>query len=334
MSIELENNYAYSNNTLPHSTSTSITIRKLHNYWYTLWYVVIIEHKLTSVHLENPTPTSNIDVSFIGAAVGGITLLLVSVLVIITCTIAIVRTRRGKRNRTTLHDQPVLYSTLQVGEQDTLNNTLPTGEHQQDYYNTGGLYDEVDVKLQPQTSLPSRYEVIDDYREGKETAEASINEKVTDTTSPDKLHAQPDKKNSKKKNEEELRKGDVQDPELLYAEVDKSQKRGKVKKSKDKDEHEQQQGELLYAEVNKPKKKGKKDKAKLKQDTRQSEEQQEEAITSHTELGYEPSADSDSTPQQQDGEGNTTQLTPSATVEGLYAEVDKTQKKNKKKDEE
>ena len=285
------------------------------------------------MHLENPKATSDMNIPIIGGAVGGITLLLVSVLVIIICTIAIVRTRRGKRNRTTLHDQPVLYSTLQVGEQDVHEYTLPTGEHRQDNYNTGGLYDDVDVKLQPQPSLPSRYEVIDDYREGKETAEASINRKVTDTTSPDKLHAQPDKKKSKKKNEEEIRKGDIQDLELLYAEVDKPQTRGKVKKGKEKDEHEQQQGELLYAEVNKPKKKGKRDKAKLKQDTQQSEKQQEETATSHTGLGYEPSADSDST-QQQDGEGNTTQPTPSATVEGLYAEVDKTQKKNKKKDEE
>ena len=244
------------------------------------------------------------------------------------------RTRRGKRNRTTLHDQPVLYTTLQVGERDVHEYTLPTGEHQQDNYNTGGLYDDVDVKIQPQPSIPSVCAVIDDQREGKETAEADRNKKATDTTSPNEFYAQPDKKTSKKKNEEEIRKKDIQDPELLYAEVDKPKKKGKVKKVKDKDDHEQQQGELLYAEVNKPKKKGKKEKAKSKQDTKQSEEQQEEATTSHTGLGYEPSADSDSTPQQQDGEGNTTQPTPSATVEGLYAEVDKTQKKNKKKDEE
>ena len=272
-------------------------------------------------------------IPIIGAAVGGITLLLVSVLGIIICTIAIVRTRRGKRNRTTLHDQPVLYSTLQAGEQDTLSNTLPTGEHQQDNYNTGGLYDDVDVKLQPQPAIPSGCAVIDDQRESKETAEADNNRKATDTTSPNEFYAQPDEEKSKKKNEEEIRKKDIQDPELLYAEVDKLKKKGKVKKVKDKDDHEQQQGELLYAEVNKPKKKGKKEKAKSKQDTKQSKEQKEEEATSHTGLGYEPSADSDSTPQQQDGEENTTQPTPSATVEGLYAEVDKTQKKNKKKDE-
>ena len=244
------------------------------------------------------------------------------------------RTRRGKRNRTTLHNQPVLYSTLQVEEKDVHEYTLPTGEHQQDNYNTGGLYDDVDVKLPPQPAIPSGCEVIDDHRASKKTAEADINRKATDTTSPNELYAQPDKKKNKQKNEEEIRKKDIQDPELLYAEVDKPKKKGKVKKVKDKDEHEQQQGELLYAEVNKPKKKGKKEKVKSKQNTKQSEERKEEEATSHTGLGYEPSADGDSTPQQQDGEENTTQPTPSATVEGLYAEVDKTQKKNKKKDEE
>ena len=243
------------------------------------------------------------------------------------------RTRRGKRNRTTHHDQPVLYSTLQAGEQDTLSNTLPTGEHQQDNYNTGGQYDEVVIKPKPQPSIPSGYEVIGDYRENKKMSEVNNKRKATDTFSPNKLYAQPDKEKSKEKHEEEMMKEDIQDPKLLYAKVEKPKKKGKEKKLKEKDEQDKQ-GKQLYAEVNKPKKKGKKDKAKLKQAPQQSEERQQEAVSSQTGPGYEPSADGDSTPQQQDGEGNTTQPTPSATVEGLYAEVDKTQKKNKKKDEE
>ena len=235
-------------------------------------------------------------------------------------------------NRTTLHDQPVLYTTLQAGEQDTPSNTLPTGEHQQDNYNTGGQYDEVGIKLPPQPSIPSGYEVTGDYREDKKMSEVNNKRKATDTISPHKLYAQPDKEKSKEKHEEEMMKEDIQDPELLYANltVEKPKKKEKEKKPKEKDEQEKQ-GKQLYAEVNKPKKKGKKDKAKLKQAPQQSEERQQEA--SDTGLGYEPSADGDSTPQQQDGEENTTQPTPSATVEGLYAQVEKTQKKNKKDEE-
>ena len=247
--------------------------------------------------------------TYIGAAAGGITLLLVSVLGIIICTIAIVRTRRGKRNRTTLHDQPVLYSTLQVGEQDVHEYTLPTGEHQQDNYNTGGLYDDVDVKLQPQPAVPSGQE------ENK------------DTTRHDK------QKKENKTDDNKTKKQDFRDPELLYAEVDKpkKKKKGKEKTIEEKEHPVDPQREMLYAEVNKPKKKGKKDK---KAKVPQLIEQKQPSPPPDTGLGYEPSADSDSTPQQQDGEENTTQPTPSATVEGLYAEVDKTQKKNKKKDEE
>ena len=254
--------------------------------------------------LDGPIP-------IIGAAVGGITLLLVSVLVIIICTIAIVRTRRGKRNRTILHDQPVLYSTLQAGEQYAHEHTLPTGVHQQDNYNTGGLYDDVDVKLKPQPYILSGRE------ENKDTTDARSD------------HEKQRKEN--KTDDNKMKKQDVQDPELLYAEVDKpKKKKGKEKIIEEKEHPVDPQGEMLYAEVNKRKKKKKTDKkAKAPQLT----EQKQPSPPPDTGLGYEPSADSDSTPQQQDGEGNTTQPTPSATVEGLYAEVDKTQK-NKKKDEE
>ena len=254
--------------------------------------------------LDGPIP-------IIGAAAGGITLLLVSVLVIIICTIAIVRTRRGKRNRTTLHDQPVLYSTLQAGERDVHEYTLPTGEHQQDNYNTGGLYDDVDVKLQPQPATSLGCE------EYKDTTDKRYEEQRKGINTDDK----------------QMKKQDVQDPELLYAEVDKpkKKKKGKEKTIEEKEHPVDTQGEMLYAEVNKPKKKKKTDK---KAKAPQLIEQKQPSPPPDTGLGYEPSADSDSTPQQQDGEENTTQPTPSATVEGLYAEVDKTQKKNKKKDEE
>ena len=207
------------------------------------------------------------------------------------------RTRRGKRNRTTLHDQPVLYSTLQVGEQDTLSNTLPKGEHQQDNYNTGGLYDEVVVKPKPQPSIPSGYEVT---------------------------YALPDKQKGKKTDDKGRKEQDSQDPELLYTKVNKQAK------TERKEETSKGMVEPLYTNVNVLTKKG-----EIEPQYENAEIIEQQNISSpDLGPGYEPLADGDSTPQRQDGEGNTTQPTPSATVEGLYAEVDKTQKKNKKKDEE
>ena len=238
------------------------------------------------------------------------------------------RTRRGERNRTTLHDQPVLYSTLQVGEQDTHNNTPPPGEHRQDYYNTGGLYDEVVIKLKPQPPIPSGYEVIYNYREDTMTVEGNKNDterKGTDNASSVDAYTLPDERKGKKTDDKERKEQDSQDPELLYAKVNKPTKtEGKEKANKGK-------VESLYAEVNAS---TEKDKTEPEKDNAGIIEQQQNISSSDLRLGYEPSADSNSTPQQQDGEGNTTQPTPSATVEGLYAEVDKTQKKNKKKDEE
>ena len=207
------------------------------------------------------------------------------------------RTRRGKRNRTTLHDQPVLYTTLQAGEQDTLSNTLPTGEHQQDNYNTGGQYDEVVIKPKPQPSIPSGYE---------------------------KTYALPDKQKGKKTDDKGRKEQDSQDPELLYTKVNKQAKTEK------KEETNKGKVEPLYTNLNVLKKK----EVEPQYENAEIIEQQHNISPPDLGPGYEPSADSDSTPQQQDGEENTTQPTPSATVEGLYAEVDKTQKKNKKKDKE
>ena len=274
---------------------------------------------VTSAQLGNPTTTSDTGAPIIGAAAGGITLLLVSVLGIIICTIAIVRTRRGKRNRKTLHDQPVLFTTLQVGEQDTLSNTLPTGEHQQDNYNTGGLYDEVVIKPKPQPSIPSGYEVTYDYGENKMTGEDNKNDskrKDIDGASSVKVYALPDKQKGKKTDDKGRKEQDSQDPELLYTKVNKQAKT--------------ERKEETY-KVNALMEQGK---TEPQNDNAGIIEQQQNISPPDFRPGYEPIADGDSTPQQQDGEENTTQPTPSATVEGLYAEVDKTQKKNKKKDEE
>ena len=192
------------------------------------------------------------------------------------------RTRRGKRNRTTLHDQPVLYSTLQVGEQDTHNNTPPTGENQQDYYNTGGQYDEVGIKLKPQPSIPSGYEVIDDYREDTMTVEVNKNDskrKDTDNASSVHVYALPDKQKGKKTDDKERKEQDSQDSGLLsnYTKVDK---RAKTER---KEETNKGKVELLYAKVN----------ALMKKENVGIIEQQNISPPDRR-LGYEPSADSDS----------------------------------------
>ena len=237
-------------------------------------------------------------------------------------------TRRGKRNRTTLHDQPVLYSTLQAGEQDIHNNTLPTGEHRQDNYNTEVQYDEVGIKLPPQPSIPSGYEVVYDYGEDTVTIDDKRNDskrKDTDGASSVHVYALPDKQKGKKTDDKGRKEQDSQDPELLYTKVNKQAK------TERREETNKGTVEPLYAEVNGLTEKGK---TETQNDNGGIIEQQQNISFLDLTQGCEPSADSDSTPQQQDREGNTTQPTPSATVEGLYAEVDKTQKKNKKKDEE
>ena len=204
------------------------------------------------------------------------------------------RTRRGKRNRTTLHDQPVLYSTLQAGEQDTHSNTLSTGEHQQDNYNTGGLYDEVGIKLPPQPSIPSGYEVVYDYGEGKETVEDNKNDskrKDIDGASSVHVYALPDKQKGKKTDDEGRKEQDSQDPQLLYTKVNKQAK------TERKEETNKPKLEPLLTDVNALKKKG-----EVEPQYENAEIIEQQNISPpDTGLGYEPSADGDSTPQQQDG---------------------------------
>ena len=287
---------------------------------------LIINYACISCTIDNLIP-------YIGGAAGGVILLLVGVLVLIICTIGLVR-RRGKRSRTTHHKHSLYYSTVQEGEQQAHSNTPPPVELQRDNFNTGGFYDEVEVKVQP---TPEHQQLlVDDAGDVLKVQEGESEKKDMGIANPEDLYAQPDKKLKKNKSKEqdagEKQKEEVQDPELLYAVVDKpKKKKGKDKKTKEKDDLEQQQGELLYAEVNKPKKKGKKDK-KGKAQKEEIPKNEKEATPPpdtppDTGLTYEPSADTDDTQHQQDGEVYTTQPTPSANVEGLYAEVDKTQKK-------
>ena len=150
-----------------------------------------------------------------------------------------------------------------------------------------------------------------------------------------------DKANRKDYSEQSTKGG------ALYTEVNKPNKGHKDKKTKAQQEgtsqqiaqqEEGQQEELLYTGVNKTKKKGKEDKkgnlgAKLEMIELIANELQQKETTppadtpTDTGLTYESSADSDDTQHQQDGEVNTTQPAPSTNVEGLYIDVDKTQKK-------
>ena len=276
-------------------------------------------------------------IPLIGGAAGGVILLLVGVLVLIICTIGLVR-RRGKRSRTTHHKHSHYSITVQEGKQQAHNNTPPPVELQIDNFNTGGFYDEVEVKVHPTpVTEPPEYQLVDDAGDVVKV-QSDSERKDTAVANPEDLYTQPDKKpkilknKSKEQDDGEKQKEEVQDLELLYAVVDKpkKKKKGKDKKTKEKDDLEQQQGELLYAEVNKPKRKGKKDK---KGKAQKEEIWHEKEVTPppdtpiDTGLTYEPSADTDDTPHGQNGEVNTTQTTPSANVEGLYTEVDKTQKK-------
>ena len=168
------------------------------------------------------------------------------------------RTRRGKRNRTTLHDQPVLYSTLQVREQDTHSNTLPTGEHQQDNYNTGGQYDEVVIKPKPQPSIPSGYEMT---------------------------YALPDKQKGKKTDDKGRKEQDSQDPELLYTKVNKQAK------TERKEETNKGKVEPLYTNILT-------EKGEVEPQYENAEIIEQQNISPpDLGPGYEPSADGESTPQ-------------------------------------
>ena len=299
-----------------------------------------MHHNGININYECILHTIDNLIPLVGGAAGGVILLLVGVLVLIICTIGLVRRRRNK-NRTAHHEHSLYYSTVQEGEQQAHNNTPPPGEQQIDNFNTGGFYDEVEVKVQPTpVAEPSEYQLVDDAGDMVKVQQGESERKDMVVPNPEDLYAQPDKKSKKNKLKEqddrEKQKEEVQDPELLYAVVDKpKKKKGKDKKTKEKDNLEKQQGELLYAEVNKPKKKGKKDK-KGKAQKEEIPQNKKEATPPldtppDTGLTYEPSADTDDTQHLQDGDSEvtTTQPTPSANnVEGLYAEVDKTQKKN------
>ena len=234
---------------------------------------------------------------FIGGAAGGVILLLVGVLVLIICTIGLVR-KRGKRNRTKQQEHSLYYSTVQDGEQHVYLQNTPDVV-QMTSYNTGGQYEEVEVKgrstlagvseyEEPYTEkmlpqpfpVPLEYQFVDD---GDMVMTVDDAEKTPDDN-PEDFYAKPNKKHKNKNKDDKLNDdGNITNPTELYAEVDKSKKTRKFTN------HANSAG------------------------------QENVQPTTSNYRGYEPSADTDDTQHQQNGEVNTTQPTPSANVEGLYA---------------
>ena len=158
------------------------------------------------------------------AGVVGAILLLVGVLVVTMCIYGLVR-RRGKRNRATHHKHSEVQD--RGVEDHGCNKTQLPEEQQLDNFNTGGFYDEVEVKIQPAPfPVPSEYQLVDDDGDVVVTTVQDGTEKEdSPTCNPEDLYAQPDKKSKKKKGDEkELNEPDVHDPELLYTVVDKSKK--------------------------------------------------------------------------------------------------------------
>jgi hypothetical protein len=219
--------------------------------------------------------------------------------------------RRGKRNRTTHHKHSLYYSTEQEGgQQGRLGNTLEVLP----ICTTGGVYEYVkvtdhlpmhteseyeepctDIEVQPPPfPVPSQYQLVN--HDGDVVMTVDDTEKMA-TANPEDMYIEPDKKGKIKKNGNKREKeGDAGGAKEVYAEVDKSKKKRELQKN----------------------------------NAKSAEQQKIDTSTGQT---YDPSADTDDTQHQQDGEVNTTQPTPSANVEGLYTEVDKTQKKKNRAEE-
>ena len=228
--------------------------------------------------------------------------MLVGVLVLIICTIGLVR-RRGKRNRTTHHEHSLHYSKVKDGEQLTHNNcTKQTDNGKSINHTTKGYYEEVEAKELPQVAVYS------DYMTNSVSSE-DLKRAVTDISAPDNItewsHVESDTKyDSEKDNDGKYRNWEHSD--LVYVEVDVMNKTdNQLAKTP------QQTANVLYTEVDLSNKKDK----QLAKTSHQTVNDSFAVTASYSNLKI------------QDEEVSTTQPSPSANTEGLYAEVDKTQKK-------
>ena len=238
----------------------------------------------------------------------------------------------------------------------TQYDEIPTVKGETDTATTGGvntLYEDVDAVLLKGHDHTREGSTNSEGSRAKDNSAHSFEQQQQQQQQQDVvLYAEVDK--GRKKDKENTKDGPEQPTNggALYAAVNKPNKGHKDTTTKTQQEgtsqqiarQEGQQGEPLYAKVNKIKKKGKEDKkgnlgAKLEMIELIDNEQQEKEATPpadtppDTGLTYESSADTDDTQHQQDGEVNTTQPAPFTNVEGLYTEVDKTQKKKNREEE-
>ena len=211
--------------------------------------------------------------------------------------------RRGKRNRTTHHEHTFHYRTVQEGGQQAHNNcSKQTDTEKSNNHTMKGYYEEVEAKELPQVTVYS------DYMTPSVSSE-DLKTEVTDKSAPDNItewpHVESDMKYDNKK-ENDLKYQNLQHPDLIYVEVDvKNKTDNQITKTS------QQIPNVLYAEVDLSSKKDKEITKMSQQNANDST-----AVTA-------PYSNS----KIQDQVVSTTQPSPSANTEGLYAEVDKMQKK-------
>ena len=211
--------------------------------------------------------------------------------------------RRGKRNKTTHYEHSFHDSTVQEGETHAHSNcSKPTGTEKSINHITKGYYEEVEAKELPQVVVYSDHMTpsvsSDDLKRG-----------VTDISAPESdtewLHVKSDMNyDSEKDNDGKYR--NLQHSDLLYVEVDVTNNtNNQIRKTS------QQTPNVLYTEVAMANKNDK----QLTKTSQQTANGSSAVAASHSNLKI------------QDGEVSTTQPSPSADIEELYAEVDKTQKK-------
>ena len=237
----------------------------------------------------------------IGAA-GGVILLLVGVLVLVICTIGLVR-RRGKRNRRTHYERSLNNSTVQEGEPHARSNcSKQTDTEKSINHTTKGYYEEVEAKELPQVVVYSDHMTPPVNSDDLKRAVTDISAPESDT---EWLHVESDMKyDSEKDNDGKY--CNLQHSDLVYVEVNVTNNTNKqITKTS------QHTPNVLYTEVDLSNKIDK----QLAKTSHQTANDSSAVAASHSNLKI------------QDEEVSTTQPSPSANTEELYAEVDKTQKK-------
>jgi hypothetical protein len=236
---------------------------------------------------------------YIGAGAGGVILLLVGVLVLIICTIGLLR-RRGKRKRT--HYEHIFhYRTVQEGEQHAHSNcSKQTYTEKNINHTTEGSYEKTETKDFPQVPTYSDLmtSTVSSDELKKAVTDTSATDSVTECSHVDMKYDHENDNDGKYRNS--------QHSDSPYIEMDVTSKNDKQKEKTTKQNVNEPCPEIDLTNKND------KEIAKTSQET---VNDCTAATASHSNLKI------------QDKVVSTTQPSPSANTEGLYAEVDKTQKK-------